>query len=495
MEEEVWTMFHGVAIGMIGFLIGCIVYLILRNKGRIEASEYHRIKDAFAHVKHELQSEKERSSELRERLSSVMDDLKEEQESNKIQAHELGALQATLQNVQRQVHEEKYINNKQQEQLENSQQAISVLETEMSKVRLLKDQLASKIQQQADEFETIRKQSLLQFEHVANKLFDEKTATFSKQNQQNIELILNPLKENIQAFKKQVEETYDKESKERFTLEKRIKELVALNHQISKDATNLTNALKGSAKQQGDWGEMILENILQHSGLVKDREYFVQSSFRDAQGNLKQPDIKVKYPDDRYIIIDSKVSLVSYERFANETDVNLQKKALEAHIKSLRSHIDNLSSKEYDHFDKTLDFVMLFVPIEPAYLTALNYDQELWTYAYKKRILLISPTNLIAALKMVSDIWKRDYQNKHAMKIAQRGEKLMDKFVGFLQDMESIESSIHKLSEKYQDAYKKLTSGRGNLIWQAEKLKHLGVQTKKSMPDKFMDSTAGEIPE
>jgi DNA recombination protein RmuC len=326
----------------------------------------------------------------------------------------------------------------------------------------------------------------MEFESLANKIFDEKTTRFSKTTKENMDQILNPLKENLKDFKQKVEDTYDKESKQRFSLESKIKELVELNQQISRDATNLTRALKGEAKTQGDWGEMILVSILEHSGLVKDREYFTQESYRDNNGRLKQPDVIIKYPGDRHIIVDSKVSLTAYERFSNCEDLPEQKLHLKEHIKSIRTHIDNLSSKEYDKIDKSLDFVMLFVPVEPAFMTAIHYDQDLWSYAYKKRILLISPSNLIAALNMVADIWKREHQNANALEIARRGELLYEKFVGFVTDMEDIDKALNKASEKYNDAFGKLSKGRGNLIGQAESLKNMGLNPKKSIPTEYL---------
>jgi DNA recombination protein RmuC len=231
---------------------------------------------------------------------------------------------------------------------------------------------------------------------------------------------------------------------------------------------------------------MILENILEYSGLVKNREYFLQESYTDEAGRRKQPDVIIKYPGDRHIIVDSKVSLTAYERFANEEDPEAQKLYLAEHIRSIKSHIDGLSLKEYDNVEKSLDFVMLFVPIEPAFMTAIHFDQQLWSYAYKKRILLISPTNLIAALKMVADIWKREHQNANAMNIAKMGQLLYEKFAGFIGDMEDVGNSLGKASEKYEQAMGKLSTGKGNLIGQAERLKKLGISTKKELPEKFL---------
>ena len=360
------------------------------------------------------------------------------------------------------------------------------LNRELSVANASLEHAQQRLKTQMEDFVSLREKSVLEFKNTANTLLEEKSARFTQMNKENIQQILGPLGENLAEFKKKVEETATQGTIQSTSLENRIKELVELNYRISEEATNLTNALKGQAKTRGDWGEMILENILEYSGLTRNREYFVQDSFRDDQGQVKRPDIIVKYPDQRYIVIDSKVSLVAYERMNKAEQGPAFDLELAAHIKSLRNHIDELSAKEYDKLDKTLDFVMLFVPIEPAYLAAMQHDPELWNYAYARRILLISPTNLIAALKMVADIWKRDDQNKNAREIAKRGEILYDKFVGFVSDLENIERYLVKADESYRDAMTKLKTGRGNLIGQAEKLKKLGIKSKKSLPESLL---------
>jgi len=290
---------------------------------------------------------------------------------------------------------------------------------------------------------------------------------------------------------------YDKESKERFSLGEKIKDLVELNQKISEEANNLAKALKGSSKTQGDWGEMILENILEQSGLVKDREYFVQEFLKDEDGNFiknpegrkLQPDVIIRYPDDRKVIIDSKVSLTAYARYTNTEDPEQQQKAVREHVLSVRKHIDELSNKNYQDFTTTLDFVMMFVPNEPAYFLALQNDPELWDYAYRKRIILISPTNLIAALKLIADLWKREYQNRNALEIAERGAALYDKFVGFVDNLQNIGIHIEKTQKSYESAMSQLKDGRGNLIGQAEKLRTLGVKAKKRLPPSMVSNT------
>jgi DNA recombination protein RmuC len=473
-------------ISALAFVFGFgVSYFFLKSR-TINQSKYEELKDKFNKKEFDLGVLSALEQEVRLNLNKNELELTKEKELNRSQETVITELKVNSKNYVEKVIAGKATNEKQQKNIDDNNNQISFLTSQSIELKTINNNLQEKISNQNNEFEESRKKSLIEFENIANKLFEEKTTKFSKESKENIELLLSPLRENLKEFKKQVEETYDKESKQRFSLEGKIKELVDLNQQISKDATNLTKALKGQAKTQGDWGEMILENILEYSGLVKNREYFIQDSFIDNEGKRKQPDVIIKYPDDRYIIVDSKVSLTAYERFANCEDIEKQKLHLSEHIKSIKNHIDNLSSKEYDKFDKTLDFVMLFVPIEPAFMTALHFDQELWAYAYKKRVLLISPTNLIAALKMVSDIWKREQQNTNALEIAKRGEMLYEKFVGFVGDMEDIDKHLGKVSDKYNDAMNKLSKGSGNLIRQAEMLKSLGINSKKVIPEKYL---------
>ncbi len=350
--------------------------------------------------------------------------------------------------------------------------------------------LQEKLDTQKSELEELKRQFHTEFENIANRILDEKTEKFTKVNQESLGSILKPLSENIDTFRKKVEETYNRDSNERFSLGKELEKLVQLNNRISEEANNLTNALKGNSKVQGDWGQMILENILEKSGLHKDREYFIQEYLKDADGNyLKnedgsrmQPDVIIAYPDNRKVIVDSKVSLTAYARYVAATDPDEQKRNIAEHLRSIRRHIEDLSRKNYQDFAPTLDFVMLFVPNEPAYLLALQQDPDLWHFAYHKRILLISPTNLIAALKLLSDLWKREYQNRNAQEIAQRGAALYDKFVNFVSSLEDIGNALEKARKSYDNAFGQLKSGSGNLIGQAEKLRELGVKPKKSLP-------------
>ena len=351
----------------------------------------------------------------------------------------------------------------------------------------LQDQLEN---QEAD-FVKLQETNRLLFEKTANQILEQKSEKFTQLNQNQLKLILEPFQEKINELKNTVNETYDKESKERFSLGEKVRELKDLNQQISEDAKKLTRALKGESKTQGNWGEMILESILEKSGLRKNQEYFMEHELRDENnkaifsefsGKKMRPDAVVKYPDNRNVIIDSKVSLTAFVEMTDETDAEIFAIKQNQHLQSVKNHINQLSQKAYDDFDKSLDFVMMFIPSEAAYMTALQSDPNLWNFAYDKRILLLSPTNLITSLKLVQDLWKREHQNRNAMEIADRGAKLYDKFVGFVDNLERVGKNIDQAKNSYNEAFKQLSSGNDNLIVQTQKLKGLGIKNKKNLP-------------
>jgi len=372
-------------------------------------------------------------------------------------------------------------NKMQAEQIGQLAERINKLVAEQSTLLAENKALNEKLSTQKEEMTDLQTKARMEFENIANKILEEKSGKFTETNRLNLEAILKPLGENIDIFKKKVEDTYDKEAKERFTLERSVKELIEQTNKVSTEANNLATALKGQSKKQGDWGEMILESILEKSGLTRGREYTIQDNMKDEAGKNQRPDVIVHLPENRKIIIDSKVSMVAYDKFCSAENPDLQRITLKEHIHSIYNHIDLLAPKRYDQMEGSLDFVMMFIPIEPAYLTAIQADQELWSYAYNKRILLISPTNLIAALRLVTDLWKREMQNRNALEIAKQGEKLYEKFVGFVDTLEDVGKNIDKAHDSYSKAIGQLKDGRGNLIGQALKLKQLGIKSDKQL--------------
>lgn len=354
-----------------------------------------------------------------------------------------------------------------------------------------------KLDNQQNDILRLREQFRLEFSELAQKILDDNSKKFADSNEQKIRQILEPLKNNINDFKQKVEETYDKESKERFSLGKEVHRLIEMSQLVSREANNLTTALKGNNKMQGNWGEMILESLLSHSGLTLNREYFLQEFIRDNAGNIikdengkgLQPDVTIYYPDQRKVIIDSKVSLVAWEQCIGCDDKEQQQQFLLNHIRSLRQHIEGLSRKNYPRYALALDYVLLFIPIEPAFLEAVKTDINLWKYAYDKKILLVSPTNLFAVLKIVADLWKVEQQNRNAIIIADKAGALYDKFVGFVDNMENVGKKLEDATDCYTEAFKQLTSGRGNIIGRIEELKKMGAKAGKQLPERLITGT------
>ena len=357
-----------------------------------------------------------------------------------------------------------------------------------------------KLETQKQEIESLGNRFKFEFRNLAQSILEEKTEKFTLVNEEKMNAILNPLKAQLGEFRQKVEETYDRESKERFSLGREIEKLVQMSQLVSTEANNLTSALKGNNKTQGNWGEMILESLLEHSGLAKGREYQVQefirdntgAIIRDENGRALQPDITIYYPDQRRLIIDSKVSLVAWEQFVSCTETDTRKKCLDEHLRSIRSHIEVLSRKNYPRYAQALDYVLLFVPIEPAFLEAVKSDLQLWKYAYDKKILLVSPTNLFAVLKIVADLWKVEQQNRHAIAIANKAGLLYDKVAGFVENLETVGKRISEAQQAYETAFRQLSSGKGNIINKVEELKKMGANAQKQLPERLLSDVAEE---
>ena len=337
-----------------------------------------------------------------------------------------------------------------------------------------------------------------QFQNLANTILEEKSRRFTEQNQDHLQQLLNPLNERIHGFSELVQQTYEKEAKERLTIENELKRLQTLNTQLHHDAKALTTALTGTQnKTQGNWGEMILESVLENSGLQKGREYIVQASSirHEADGTQRrlQPDVLINLPDNKQIVIDSKVSLTAYVRYTQSTGAEAERE-LANHVASIRAHIKNLAAKDYTDLEgvKTLDFVFMFVPVEPAYLLALQHDPNLFQECFDKRIMLTGPSTLLATLRTVANIWRNEQQNQNALAIAEAGSKLYDKFVGFVESMDGINKALGQAQSQFQTAYSRLVSGRGNLISSTEKLRKLGIKAGKQLQRDLVEKAVSE---
>ncbi|GET26855.1 DNA recombination protein RmuC [Prolixibacter sp. NT017] len=352
--------------------------------------------------------------------------------------------------------------------------------------------MQERLENQAKELEQLQKKFTTEFENIAGKILKENSKEFTTVNQKNISDILNPLKEKIQLFEKKVEDTYEKGLKDQTDLKAELKKLQDLNLKISTDAQNLTQALKGDVKKQGNWGEIVLERVLERSGLTEGQEFEREVVDTNMEGKTIRPDVIVHLPDKKHLIIDSKVSLVAYERLVNATTDEEREKAMKEHLLSLRSHVKTLSEKHYPSA-KNLnapDFVLLFLPIESSFSIAVQQDQDLFGYAWDNKVVIVSPSTLLASLRTIASIWRQENQTRNALEIAQQSGALYDKFVNFIADLEKIGKGLDSARDNYDKAMNKLHTGRGNLVRTAEKIRVLGAKAQKEIPDKFITDDA-----
>lgn len=378
-------------------------------------------------------------------------------------------------------------NDKYKGELETERQAARDLSNELAGKEVEIKNFKEKIRDNKTELENINKRLKDEFENLANKILDDKSKKFTEQNRNNLTLILDPLKEKLGSFEKRVTETYEKSLADRTSLKTEIKILQELNIKISEDATNLTNALKSDVKKMGNWGEIVLERVLERSGLTKGVEYVREMSVRSEDGDLLRPDVVIHLPEKKHLIIDSKVSLKDYEAFINAETQEEKELYLKKHVASIKTHIKSLSEKNYqltEEFD-TPDFVLLFMPIESAFGAAVSADIDLFNFAWERKIVIVSPSTLLATLKTVESIWRQEKQTQNALEIARQGGNLYDKFISFVNDIEKLGNQINTVSKTYDEVHKKITSGKGDLITRAEKLRKLGAKTSKTLPDKY----------
>lgn len=346
-----------------------------------------------------------------------------------------------------------------------------------------------KFEEQKVEIERTKTQFNTEFQVLANKILEEKTQKFTALNQQYLGVILDPLKEKIKSFEEKVEKSYAQESAERNVLKGVVEQLMQQSMQIKDEANNLTRALKGDSKKQGNWGEVILERVLERSGLIKDQEYRLQVSLQDEAGRRLQPDAIIDLPDDKQLIVDSKVSLLAYDNYINadiEEELNMH---LKLHVQSIENHVKELSAKNYHSLYgiHSPDFVLLFMPIESALSVAVMQKPELFSDAWDRRVVIVSPSTLLATLRTIASMWKQERQNRNVLEIAREAGALYDKFVGFLTDMQQIQVHLHKASEKHDEAMKKLSTGSGNVVRRVENLKALGAKANKQIDEKYLD--------
>jgi DNA recombination protein RmuC len=391
----------------------------------------------------------------------------------------------------------------------NTEKQIQALDYQLQELRKEKENTSILLSRKETEFENLWERNLQQkkeveelqqkftkeFENLANKILEEKSSKFTEQNHQNLKLILSPLQEKIQLFEKKVEDTHKESIDYHAALRQQIIGLTALNEQMSKEAVNLTKALKGDSKMQGNWGELVLERVLEKSGLEKGREYDVQVSQLNEEGNRVLPDVVVHLPDGKKMIIDSKVTLTAYERYVNEDNEMLKNQYLKEHLNSLKKHIEQLSDKNYQDLYQmqSPDFVLLFIPIEPAFAIALNEDTTLYNKAFEKNIVIVTPSTLLATLRTIDSMWANQKQQENAYEIARLAGTLYDKFEGFANDLISIGKKIGETKNSYDSAMGKLVDGNGNIVITIEKLKKMGAKAKKSLPENLISRASKNI--
>ena len=368
----------------------------------------------------------------------------------------------------------------------NQGQARVKAETELEAERRQSADKLATFQQSAQDAKTALSD---QFKNLANEILEEKSRRFAEQNQQNLDTLLKPLQEKLTDFRKQVDETYQSEARERFALKQEVEKLSSLNIRMTDETRALTNALKGESKTQGDWGELVLETILENSGLRKGEEYVVQDTHTISDGSRLQPDVVIRLPESKNLVIDSKVSITAYTRYMQADDESTKTAELNSHVQSIKQHIQGLSSKNYQDLYGvgSIDFVLMFIPVEPAFLSAMRHAPDIYQEALKKNIVIVCPSTLLATVRTVAHLWRQEYQNKNAQEIARQCAMLYDKFVGFVEDLDKVGQRLEQAQVSYTDAVGKLKTGRGNLIRTAENVKKLGVKPNKSLPSKLTD--------
>ncbi|WP_412971813.1 DNA recombination protein RmuC [Glaciecola sp. MF2-115] len=455
-------------------------------------TERQQLKQQLALSDQSFKQNESRIAELKEKLGKVEFDYSQQLDSARRtiaeNQREIGTLSQKADELSRKQTENEVLS----KSLDEMTTRYSELQASYQSQQAGFDQERKSFAEKLNLLENAEKQLSTQFENLANKIFEQKSEKFTKTSESGITHLIAPLKEQIEAFKRQVSEQYVKEGQERASLKTEILSLKELNKQITEEAAALTNALKGDNKQQGNWGELVLERILTESGLRNGHEYETQKSLKDTDGKRYQPDVVVHLPNDKDIVIDSKVSLIAHEKYVNAKDDDARQRAIKEHINSISGHIKGLSKKDYQDLTgvRTLDYVLMFIPIESAFISAIENAPDLIKLALDNQIMLVSPTNLLVALRTINNIWQYEYQNQNANKIAEQARKMYDKFHGFVTDMEKIGRNVDATAKAYESAMGKLSTGRGNLVRQAEQFKKLGVTPTKSLDASLVEGSS-----
>ena len=474
---------------ILAFILGVVLAYFILKSSSVSRKSYEELQQNF--IKKDADF-----SNAESKILEILEQLKEEKNTNVSQAEILTQLQNELakisaeNNAQNQkIAEQAELNQKQNAEIKDLQLEKNNLIAIKSELSAQNENLQKLLDTQKEEIVKIQEEAKLQFENLANKILEEKTLKFTEQNQQNLKNILNPLQEKITDFEKKVENTHKESIDYHAALRQQILGLKEMNLQMSKETLNLTKALKGDSKIQGNWGELVLERVLEKSGLEKGREYEIQKSFTTEEGNRVQPDVIINLPDGKKMIVDSKVSLTAYEKYINEEDDEQKSSFLKEHVNSLKRHVEQLGSKNYQHLYQmeSPDFVLLFIPIEPAFAIALNEDTQLYNKAFERNIVIVTPSTLLATLRTIDSMWTNQKQQENAYEIARQAGALYDKFDGFVTDLVKIGKKMDEAKTEYEGAMNKLVDGKGNLITSVQKLKIMGAKAKKSLPDAILN--------
>ncbi|SDL29925.1 DNA recombination protein RmuC [Maridesulfovibrio ferrireducens] len=478
MIEYIYTLPVEPFLFLAGLIVGTIIAMLVHSHRMTLANL--RAQNQQAQLEERLKRIPELSLELAEaqdEISELNHDLADLREKNGSTGSTISAQLLQISRADKSIEDLRVERNKFSEDRQILLSRLTKIKTELDNERKQSSEKLILLTEAKEELSN-------QFKTLANEILEEKSKKFTEQNQTNLTQLLTPLKTKLGDFQGKVEEVYFQESKDRSALSEQVKQLMDLNRQLSSDAHNLTKALKGQSKTQGNWGELILERVLEMSGLRKGQEYDVQENHTRNDGSRAQPDVVIHLPDSRHLIVDAKVSLNAYNDYVNAEDDNKRKDAVKRHLESMRSHIKGLSGKNYQllYGLESLDFVIMFVPIESAFILGSTQDATLWQDAWNKNVLIVSPSTLLFVIRTVAHLWRQEQQSRNAQEIAHRGAELYNKFVGFVEDLTKVGERLNQAQNAYDNAFNKLTSGKGNIIRQTELLKELGVKPKKTLP-------------